>query len=98
MLLNTIDGAADGTRTRTHFLSISMGMTRFPTHFSGLEFHQPSAVCLSVLLEPDACDRPFQTFLRALSVLSYEGIEKACGYAAAGWDINLLQRRWCAAA
>ena len=52
MLLNTIDGAADGTRTRTHFLSISMGMTRFPTHFSGLEFHQPSAVCLSVLLEP----------------------------------------------
>ena len=50
--LSTKLGAADGTRTRTHFLSISMGMTRFPTHFSGLEFHQPSAVCLSVLLEP----------------------------------------------
>lgn len=50
----------------------SKRMTRFPTHFSKLELHQFSAVCLSVLLEPFACDR--HPFYRALSNLSYSRI------------------------
>lgn len=57
------------SENRTHTpLTVSMtsGITRFPTRFSLLEFHQRQLICFSVLLEPKSATR--SSFYAALSI------------------------------